>query len=75
MSHLLDNPVFRFIGHSYQRLRDRVALRKRRLEFCCGDCERSGSCGLPPDDECIARARQIERDGERRRRTPLPIPY
>ncbi len=36
-------------------------------EFYCGDCERWERCGLPPSVNCIARAAQMERDGDNRR--------
>jgi len=38
--------------------------------FTCGDCERNERCSLPPDDNCIAKAEQISRGDENRRRAP-----
>jgi hypothetical protein len=35
--------------------------RRRVPTFVCGDCERWERCGLPPHDDCIVRAAQIER--------------
>ena len=35
-------------------------------DFKCGDCERSPRCGLAPDEKCIFRAEQMERDEHRR---------
>jgi hypothetical protein len=35
--------------------------RPRKAEFVCGDCERWERCGLPPDENCIVRAAQLER--------------
>ena len=34
-------------------------------DFTCGECHKRESCGLPPSDQCIARAAQIE-EGYRR---------
>jgi len=45
-----------------------VALRSRP-DFYCGQCERWERCGLPPSEDCIHRAMQIERDGGRSRRS------
>ena len=38
-----------------------VAARRRQSDFTCGDCEQSDRCGLPPSDDCIVRAAQMER--------------
>ena len=48
----------------------------RPREFSCGDCERNASCGLPPNELCVIKAAQLERDGDdwRPRRRP-PIGY
>ena len=35
-------------------------------EFYCGECERWERCGLPPHVDCIAKAAQLARDGDRR---------
>jgi hypothetical protein len=41
-----------------------AALRKHS-DFACGDCERVDRCGLPPSDDCIEKAAQIERGWHR----------
>jgi len=49
-----------------------LAMRRRRTDFVCGDCERWRRCGLPPDQNCATRAAQLARDGGRvLRRTSL----
>jgi hypothetical protein len=65
-------------GEKDMRMLDRVyrafagfaawLARGRQREFTCGDCNRWQRCGLPPDKNCVARAAQIERDGEYRTR-------
>jgi len=47
----------------------------RGPEFTCGDCDRNARCGLAPSPECIIRAEQIARAGERpeRRRTVIGL--
>jgi hypothetical protein len=40
-----------------------VSLR-RWSRFTCGDCERNERCALPPEENCAAKAVQIDRDGE-----------
>jgi hypothetical protein len=41
----------------------------RETEFTCSDCERWARCGLPPNDDCVVRAAQLERgDWKLRRR-------
>ena len=52
------------------RLTNAIAVRRRLTRFRCGDCERSERCGLLPGDDCIARAEQIERDGDQSRARP-----
>ena len=39
-----------------------VIARLRRRKFSCGDCERWQSCGLPPDENCVVKLSQIERN-------------
>lgn len=51
---------------------NRLALRRRRTDFICGDCDRWQRCGLPPDSQCLARAEQLAHaDGRAPRRTVL----
>jgi hypothetical protein len=37
-----------------------IAKLVRPADFTCGDCERSARCSLPPSENCIARAEQLE---------------
>ena len=39
-----------------------ITARLSEPTFNCGDCERSQRYGLPPDEKCIVRLAQIERD-------------
>jgi hypothetical protein len=57
------------------RLVDALTTLVRGPEFSCGDCERNERCGLATSRECIVRAAQIERDGDRpeRRRTLIGL--
>ena len=32
---------------------------RRQQNFKCGDCSMTERCGLPPSDQCVARAAQI----------------
>ncbi|MGZ5837611.1 MAG: hypothetical protein ACXWJ5_15595 [Xanthobacteraceae bacterium] len=52
-----------------QQISDKIAemveTRQRLNEFTCGDCERWEHCGLPPNVECVAKAAQIARNGEK----------
>jgi hypothetical protein len=41
------------------------ATLRRQSAFTCEDCERMERCGLPPSDECIEKAAQIERGWKR----------
>lgn len=43
------------------KLASMSAALRRPSEFTCGDCERMERCGLPPSDDCIEKAAQIER--------------
>lgn len=60
---------------TFARLVSAVKTLVRGPEFACGDCERNERCGLAPSGECIVRAAQIERDGDRpqRRRTLIGL--
>ena len=40
---------------------------QRRSQFKCGDCEEMERCGRLPSDDCIERAVQTERDGDKSR--------
>jgi hypothetical protein len=45
----------------------------RRSDFVCGECERWEQCGLPPNVDCIVKAKQIARnDRQSRVRAYLP---
>ena len=44
----------------------------QRRDFSCSDCERMARCSLPPNENCINRLMQIERDGPRLKRWELP---
>lgn len=62
----------------FRRLLDRLALAfaiGRRNKFTCGDCTMSESCGLPPSDQCVARAAQMSSGRGRPRVTNLSAPY
>ncbi len=47
-----------FIGNAFSAIADKLT---RPADFTCSDCERSARCSLPPSDDCIARAEQLER--------------
>jgi hypothetical protein len=47
----------------------RMAAPRRRPDFYCGQCERWVRCGLPPSEDCIHRAMQMESDAGRSRRS------
>ena len=49
-----------------------LASRRRITDFACGDCERWQRCGLPPHDDCVARAAQIARGVRPVKRFHLP---
>jgi hypothetical protein len=53
------------IRRAFIKLTGRVATRRQLSHFKCGDCETSEQCGKLPSDDCIARAAQIERDGDK----------
>jgi hypothetical protein len=42
-----------------------IGPRRRGEEFVCGDCEEWQRCGLPPNENCVVRAAQIARLGEK----------
>jgi hypothetical protein len=50
-----------FIG----KLQSFVTARRSSEEFTCGDCSKWEHCGLPPSDDCLAKAAQIEERGRR----------
>jgi hypothetical protein len=54
---------------------DWMAARRRLAGFTCGDCYRVSHCNLSPNDQCILRQEQMERDdwqARRRARALLP---
>jgi hypothetical protein len=53
--------VFDFVPAILAKLTSMNATLRRTSEFTCGDCERVDRCGLPPSDDCIEKAAQIER--------------
>jgi hypothetical protein len=50
--------ISEFIGDAFSAIANKLV---RPADFTCGDCERSARCSLPPGDNCIARAEQLER--------------
>ena len=58
----------------FTKLADRIATYQKLSHFKCGDCETSEQCGKLPSEDCIARAAQIERDGDKSR-SPSPRGY
>ncbi len=50
--------IGKIIGDAFSAIADKVT---RPNDFSCGDCERSARCSLPPSNDCIARAEQLER--------------
>ena len=53
------------IRRAFIKLTSRVATYRQLSHFKCRDCETSEQCGKLPSDDCIARAAQIERDGDK----------
>ena len=53
--------VFDFVQGVLAKLASMSATLRRSSEFNCGDCERIERCGLPPSNDCIEKAAQIER--------------
>jgi hypothetical protein len=51
----------------FTKLASRIATHRQLSHFKCGDCETSERCGQLPSDDCVARAAQIERDGDKSR--------
>ena len=51
--------VLRTLQHWFGRIAGFLTGGKRN-EFTCGDCLMNERCGLPPSEECVARAAQIE---------------
>jgi len=44
------------------RTRDFIAGLTRPPQFTCGDCPRYQQCGLTPEEDCLEKAMQRERD-------------
>jgi hypothetical protein len=42
-----------------------IARARQRPEFFCAECERREQCALPPSNQCVVMAAQIERNGGR----------
>jgi hypothetical protein len=63
------------IREIFTTLTNTIAAQSRASDFSCGDCERHERCGLPPSKDCIVRAEQIARDGEKPIRRGTLIPY
>jgi hypothetical protein len=62
----------------FRRLLDRIAAVfdiGQRNKFTCGDCTMNARCGLPPSDQCVARAAQISSGRGRPHVTNLSAPY
>ena len=61
--------------HSIRAVIDRIARQRAaaraRSDFTCGECERWERCGQPPIEDCVIRAAQIARDGDRVSRRTL----
>ena len=53
--------VLDFVQGVLAKLASMSATLRRSSELNCGDCERKERCGLPPSDDCIEKAAQIER--------------
>ena len=55
--------------HSIRAVIDRIgrqlAAAGTKSDFTCGECERWERCGQPPSEDCVIRAAQIARDGDR----------
>ena len=49
----------------FAKLAGRIATHRQLSHFKCWDCETSEQCGKLPSEDCIARATQIERDGDK----------
>ena len=45
-----------------------IARVSRGDEFTCSDCERWEQCGLPPNENCVFRAAQLEDGGWKSRK-------
>ena len=65
-----------FIHNAFCKIAGKLTPIRRQPNFVCGDCERSARCGLPPSDNCIAKAEQIARDNWKfRRRARMLSPW
>ena len=71
MQHELTRGVAAFFDGVAKAAARGMAFLTPQPEFCCGDCERNASCGLPPDELCVVKAMQLARDGEWRPRRPI----
>ena len=74
MQHELSRGVAAFFGGVAKAAARGMVFLSPQREFSCGDCERNASCGLPPNDLCVVKAAQLERDGDWQPRRP-PIGY
>ena len=49
----------------FTKLASRISTHRQLSHFKCADCETWERCGQLPSEDCIARATQIERDGDK----------
>jgi len=52
-----------------------TVLRPHHRDFVCGQCERWERCSMPPNERCIPRLEQMERERNRPRRPTLLTYY
>jgi hypothetical protein len=57
--------VFDAVQATIAKLTALIARARRGREFFCAECERREQCALPPDNQCVVMAAQIERNGGR----------
>ena len=61
--------------HSIRAVIDRIARQlaaaRARSDFTCGECERWERSSQAPSEDCVIRAAQIARDGDRISRRTL----
>ena len=57
--------AFHSIKAVIERITRQLAAARARSDFTCGECERWERCGQPPSEDCVIRAAQIARDGDR----------
>jgi hypothetical protein len=55
-------------GGILARLSRGLSRLRQEPDFTCSDCEKSERCGLPPHDDCVVRAAQLERGDWKLRR-------